>query len=67
MIAIVYYKTSSLITQHVLMTDVGGDHTVTGLVPKKGATAYVWNFFGLKDGEKEKDRAITDFCSCLRW
>ena len=28
---------------------------VSDLVAKKGATAFIWNFFGVKDGAKSKN------------
>jgi len=30
----------------------------SNLVAKKGTTAFIWNFFSVRDGAKEKDKAI---------
>ena len=32
------------------------------LVAKKGTTSYIWNFFGVKDNDKEKDKAVCKQC-----
>jgi len=43
------------------MSDIGWSD-VSDLVAKKGATAFIWNFFGVRDGAKEKDKAICRLC-----
>jgi len=47
------------------MSDTGWSdvsNPVSDLVAKKGATAFIWNFFDVNDGAKEKDKAICRLC-----
>jgi len=39
-----------------------GQSDVSDLMAKKGATAFIWNFFGVRDNAQEKDEAICRLC-----